>query len=128
MPSESSSKNKRIKLLVITKKDLIALTEEGELCIWQGSPGELTITYMPIIIPVGNSAMTTVIPMVNGRKISFLHTRISDITKISPVSEGEDVSIEYRVLQGIRHHSGTSAQNIFHYRGHCPTQTRRSLQ
>ena len=87
--------------LMATKRDLIALTKKGELWVFQGSPGELNITFIPIITSTGKTTIVTFMPMIDGREVAFLNTGISNVAKISLTRE-QDILIEYE--KGQREH------------------------
>lgn len=85
------------KRILATDTDLVALTDNDELWIYKGAPGDIRITWMPIaraVLTVEGTLVTTIImtPVLNGHRVAFFNSGIKDIKSINP-TDSKDIRI-----------------------------------
>lgn len=85
------------KRILATDTDLVALTDNDELWIYKGAPGDIRITWVPITMAVvtGEGIPSTIItmqPRLDGHLVAFFNSGIKDIKSINP-TDSKDIRI-----------------------------------
>lgn len=74
--------------------DLLALTRSGEVWVYQGAPGPVTI---------GEVTTLQMYPEINGHRVAFADTKVRGVARIEPDGRGGSLIV---------HHDGSSAPYV----------------
>lgn len=81
--------------------DLVALTFNGELWVYQGAPGPVNLTFIYTPMPGGGFVM---LPNAAGRQVAFVDSKVKGVDRLAPSPDGLTVifsdgrSAEYSTL------------------------------
>ncbi|MCC6747247.1 MAG: hypothetical protein IT371_06270 [Deltaproteobacteria bacterium] len=85
--------NSAVKVFSV-RGDLVAQTTKKQLWVYKGQPGDIVITYMPMVQRVGDVTIVTLIPLVNGHEVAFSDSGLRDVVAVAPAA-GDDLTITF---------------------------------